>query len=196
MASTILAYRCAWIWNHLCRNKSLVTFEGNRGRQMLMRPSIYSEQFGVFENNAYVVPAYWQSLWNAIPQLTTGLGAWLSGPISDRFGRRWSLFIAGVLSIIGVAIVYTSSTPPIFLIGKMVNSLGLGAALAAGQTYVSEITPRKIRGIALSMYTVCLVCIAHFFPYCFTASRPSFAHPLTEMVTCIFRASDTSSLLL
>lgn len=116
----------------------------------------YSQQFGVFESGAYLVPAYWQSLWNAIPQLTTGLGAWISGPISDRFGRRWSLFVAGVLSIIGVAIVYTSSTPPVFLVGKMVNSLGLGAALAAGQTYVSEISPRKIRGIALAVYTVCL----------------------------------------
>lgn len=115
-----------------------------------------SEQYGVFENGAYVVPAYWQSLWNAIPQLTTGLGAWLSGPISDRFGRRWSLFIAGLLSVIGVAIVYTSSTPSVFLVGKMINSLGLGAALSAGQTYISEITPRKIRGISLAVYTVCL----------------------------------------
>lgn len=34
-------------------------------------------------------------------------------------------------------------------------------ALATGQTYVSEITPTKIRGIALAVYTVCLVC--YFF---------------------------------
>lgn len=118
-------------------------------------------QFGEFDpvTQGFIVPAYWQSLWNAIPQLTTGLGAWFSGPISDRYGRRWSLFIAGVLSIIGVAIVYTASTPAVFLVGKMINSIGLGAALAAGQTYVSEITPRKIRGIALAVYTVSLVCV-------------------------------------
>lgn len=115
-------------------------------------------QFGVFENGSYLIPAYWQSLWNAIPQLTTGLGAWISGPVSDRYGRRFTMFMAGVLSIIGVAIVYTAENSPQFLVGKMINSLGLGAALASGQTYVSEITPTKIRGIALAVYTVCLVC--------------------------------------
>lgn len=117
----------------------------------------YSEQFGVMNGGSYIVPAYWQSLWNAIPQLTTGIGAWLSGPVSDRYGRRATLLVAGILSVVGVAIVYTAETSPQFLVGKMVNSVGLGAALAAGQTYVSEIAPTKIRGIALAVYTVCLV---------------------------------------
>lgn len=75
------------------------------------------------------------------------------------------MFVAGVLSFVGVTIVYTASTNPQFLVGKMINSLGLGAALAAGQTYVSEIAPTKIRGIALAVYTVCLVrTSAHTYP--------------------------------
>lgn len=64
------------------------------------------------------------------------------------------MFVAGILSVVGVAIIYTAETSPQYLIGKMVNSLGLGAALAAGQTYISEIAPTKIRGIALAVYTV------------------------------------------
>lgn len=116
-----------------------------------------SEQFGVLENGEYIIQAYWQSLWNAIPQLTTGFGAWISGPVSERLGRPWTMLIAGVLSIIGVSIIFTASASPQFLVGKMINSLGLGMALASGQTYISEITPTKIRGIALAVYTVSLV---------------------------------------
>ncbi|ETS79765.1 hypothetical protein PFICI_09618 [Pestalotiopsis fici W106-1] len=113
-------------------------------------------KFGTLVDGEYVVPAYWQSLWNAIPQLMTGIGAWISGPIADRFGRRWTMFLAGVVSVVGVAIIYTSETNGQFLGGKMVNAIGLGMALASGQTYISEITPLKIRGIALASYTFCL----------------------------------------
>jgi MFS transporter, SP family, general alpha glucoside:H+ symporter len=72
------------------------------------------------------VAAYWQSLWNALPQLMTGIGAWISGPLSDRLGRRWALFIAGVLSAAGIAVIFTAESNGQFLGGKMVNALGLG----------------------------------------------------------------------
>ncbi|KAH8205049.1 hypothetical protein TruAng_000772 [Truncatella angustata] len=113
-------------------------------------------KFGELVDGSYVVPAYWQSLWNAIPQLMTGIGAWSSGPVSDRLGRRWTMFIAGVISAAGVTIVYTAESNGQFLGGKMVNAVGLGMALASGQTYISEITPLKLRGIALAFYTFCL----------------------------------------
>ncbi|KAK9416058.1 putative MFS sugar transporter-like protein [Seiridium unicorne] len=113
-------------------------------------------KFGDLVDGQYVVAAYWQSLWNAIPQLMTGVGAWTSGPIADRLGRRWTMFIAGIFSVVGVAIVYTAESNGQFLGGKMVNAIGLGMALASGQTYISEITPLKVRGIALALYTFCL----------------------------------------
>lgn len=98
------------------------------------------------------------------------------------------MFMAGVFSIIGVAIVYTAEKSPQFLVGKMINSLGLGAALAAGQTYVSEITPTKIRGIALAVYTVCLVCN-------YNSARVSLHgdHGVSLTWRHTLRASDTSS---
>lgn len=108
-------------------------------------------------DGAYLIPAYWQSLWNALAQVATGLGAWAAGPISDRFGRRISFGVAGCLSVAGVAVVYTAGTPGSFLAGKMVNALGLGMALTTGQIYVSEITPLRIRGVALSAYAFCMV---------------------------------------
>lgn len=120
--------------------------------------SLSRAQFGEqVSPGTYVIPAYWQSLWNAMAQVCTGFGAWGAGPISDRFGRRVSFCISGIISIAGTAVIYTATTPGAFLGGKMVNAIGLGMALTTGQIYVSEITPLRIRGVALSAYAFSMV---------------------------------------
>jgi hypothetical protein len=48
----------------------------------------------------------------------------------------------------------------VFLTGKMVNGIALGMCIATGQTYVSEIAPRALRGITLSAFTFFLVRVA------------------------------------
>lgn len=115
------------------------------------------ETFGTLTNGTYVIPAYWQSLWNALSQVATMGGATLAGPLQDRGGRRAAFLTAACLSAAGIAIVYTASTPGAFLAGKIVNGLSLGLALTTGQTYISEITSLQLRGIALSGYTFCMV---------------------------------------
>ncbi|KAF7550962.1 hypothetical protein G7Z17_g5386 [Cylindrodendrum hubeiense] len=117
-----------------------------------MQPFV--EDFGSLEGGVYAIPAYWQSLWNALAQVGTALGCYAAGPISDRFGRRLAFLVAAIISAAGVAVVYTSSSPGQFLGGKIINALGLGLAITAGQTYVSEITPTAIRGVALSAFTM------------------------------------------
>lgn len=129
----------------------------NLSLSLCLSMSPFVEQFGILAGETYVVPAYWQSLWNALPQLMTGIGAWGAGPLADRFGRRSAFVAAGCLSAAGVAVVYTATTRPVFLGGKMVNALGLGMALTAGQIYIAEIAPIKFRGIALSIYTFTMV---------------------------------------
>ncbi|GKZ37267.1 hypothetical protein AbraIFM66950_008724 [Aspergillus brasiliensis] len=116
----------------------------------------FEQTFGTLTNGSYVIPAYWQSLWNALSQVATMLGSTAAGPIQDRFGRRAAFLVAACLSAAGIAVVYTASTPGAFLGGKIVNGLSLGLALTTGQTYISEITSLEVRGIALSGYTFCM----------------------------------------
>ncbi|GKZ42253.1 hypothetical protein AbraIFM66951_000961 [Aspergillus brasiliensis] len=104
----------------------------------------FEQTFGTLTNGSYVIPAYWQSLWNALSQVATMLGSTAAGPIQDRFGRRAAFFVAACLSAAGIAVVYTASTPGAFLGGKIVNGLSLGLALTAGQTYISEITSLEV----------------------------------------------------
>lgn len=84
-------------------------------------------------------------------------GAWSIGHISDWYGRRLSFFTAGVISMAGVAVLYISATPAVFLGGKLINAFAMGIALATGQSYVSEISPVRLRGILLSAYAFCMV---------------------------------------
>jgi MFS family permease len=85
------------------------------------------------------------------------IGAWGIGQISDAFGRRLCFFLAGLVSVAGIAVLYISSTSPVFLIGKIVTGLALGMALATGGSYVSEVAPLRLRGIMLSAYTFSMV---------------------------------------
>jgi Sugar (and other) transporter len=124
----------------------------------LNRFLICRQQFGDYIGNGqYLIPAYWQSLWNALAQVATMIGAICAGPITDRLGRRMAFFIAAIISFAGIAVVYTSSSPGVFLAGKMVNALALGITQTAGQVYVSEISPLRLRGILLSAYTFSMV---------------------------------------
>ncbi|PYH44692.1 MFS general substrate transporter [Aspergillus saccharolyticus JOP 1030-1] len=118
--------------------------------------SLSLQKFGSLVHGTYTIPAYWQSLWNALSQVATMIGSTVGGFISDRLGRRVAFLVAACLSSAGFAVVYTANTPGVFLAGKIINGLALGIALTTGQTYVSEITPLPLRGIALSAYTFCM----------------------------------------
>lgn len=120
-------------------------------------------QFGQLVAGSYVIPAWWQSLWNSLSQVGTMLGAWCIGSIADRFGRKVCFAISASISAAGIAVLYISATPGVFLGGKIVNAVSLGMAIAVGQTYISEITPLAMRSVALSGFTFSMVSRVYFF---------------------------------
>lgn len=133
-------------------------------------------QFGQLVAGSYVIPAWWQSLWNALSQVGTMLGAWCIGSIADRFGRKICFAISACVSMAGIAVLYISATPGVFLGGKIVNAVSLGMAIAVGQTYISEITRLAMRSVALSGFTFSMVSRISFLYGSFFLGR-SFASP-------------------
>lgn len=57
--------------------------------------------FGERYNGRIILPALWQGLWTAFIQLGIMMGAATSGGFQDRFGRRWSFILGGVVSAVG-----------------------------------------------------------------------------------------------
>jgi MFS transporter, SP family, general alpha glucoside:H+ symporter len=104
-----------------------------------------------------IIPAHWQSAWNASYNAMTMVGCFTAGHIQDWLGRRMAFLFSIIFAVIGIALTYTANNPAHFLGGKIVTGYAIGLALTATQTYVSETAPLPIRGIALSMNTVMMV---------------------------------------
>ena len=82
--------------------------------------------------------------------LTSTLAMLVSGPLSDRIGRRRVLSIAAVLY--AVSAIGSAIAPTFFLlvVARMIGGLGVGASLIIAPMYIAEISPAKIRGQMVS----------------------------------------------
>ena len=82
--------------------------------------------------------------------LTATVAMMLSGPLSDRMGRRPVLKIAAVLFAISAL---ASAVAPDFITlvaARMLGGLGVGAALIIAPMYIAEIAPAAMRGRMVS----------------------------------------------
>jgi MFS family permease len=66
--------------------------------------------------------------------------------VYDRYGRKWTAFGAGLLSIVGVAVQFTAQSRSALLAGKLVNGFAMGMVTATAQTYVSEVVSLGLFG--------------------------------------------------
>jgi SP family xylose:H+ symportor-like MFS transporter len=85
------------------------------------------------------------------------VGALLAGWISDRFSRKYSLILSGLLFAIsawGSGIPESLSTLVIF---RLIGGLGVGIASMAAPMYIAEIAPPKKRGTLVSYYQLAIV---------------------------------------
>lgn len=108
-------------------------------------------------NGALTIPAYWQSAWNATYNVGMLLGSAGAGWAQDRIGRRMNMAISIVLAVAGIAVAYTAGNSPHYLGSKILTGVAVGMMQTTTQTYVSEIAPLPMRGIALSMNIIMMV---------------------------------------
>jgi len=82
--------------------------------------------------------------------LTATLAMMISGPLSDRFGRRPVLLWAAVLFALSAV---ASALAPNFgslVVARMIGGLGVGAALIIAPMYIAELAPADLRGRMVS----------------------------------------------
>jgi MFS family permease len=99
--------------------------------------------FGDFGPTGPYLPSIWTSLWTAMSALVQSLSAFFIGFIMDRYGRKWPGCIAGAITMVGTAVQYTGDTRGALLAGKMLNGVGIGATMAIGTSYASEVNSRN-----------------------------------------------------
>ncbi|KAF7554882.1 hypothetical protein G7Z17_g2604 [Cylindrodendrum hubeiense] len=128
--------------------------------------------FGEMAETGPYLPSIWTSLWSAMSSLAQAIGAFSAGLLMDYFGRTYVGSGLSALTIAGTAMQFVSKSRGLLLAGKIVNGFGIGAGMAVGVTYASEIAPIKIRapiqqGIVLftvSMFALALGVVRAFVP--------------------------------
>ncbi|GKT80480.1 maltose permease [Colletotrichum tofieldiae] len=137
-------------WQCLRQNPKIVIWTLYANSKLLVR----SKTFATEVNGQLIIPAYWQSAWSAMYNVMMIFGSFTAGYMQDWLGRRSVLLLGSIVAAAGIAISFVSETPSQFLGGKIVTGFSVGLFTTTTQTYVSEIAPLPIRGIALSVNTI------------------------------------------
>lgn len=80
-------------------------------------------------------------LWGAIP------GAVMSGPLSDRFGRKRVIIALGFLFTIGALGCAWAPTVSVLVFSRIILGVAVGGASGLVPVYLSEIAPARSRGM-------------------------------------------------
>jgi len=98
----------------------------------------------------------------------TVFGAMLAGFPGERYGRRDSLRILGVLyviSAVGCAFAWNWDALVAF---RLIGGLGIGGSSVLGPMYIAEIAPARLRGRLVGLFQFCVVfgiLLAYFSNY-------------------------------
>ncbi|KAL4748229.1 general substrate transporter [Aspergillus terricola var. indicus] len=106
--------------------------------------------FGYEYKGELLIDAKWNALWTAMTSIGMILGGVICGTLSDHWGRKAGMLLGSILSIVGVAVQYTSESAGALLAGKIVNGFAMGFFLSTGPIYVSEIAPIRIRSALIA----------------------------------------------
>jgi len=87
----------------------------------------------------------------------TVVGALFGGRPTDRFGRKPTLILIGILYMLSA--IWSSLAPDVysFIAARVIGGLGIGMSTVAAPLYISEISPAQYRGRLAGMFQLNIV---------------------------------------
>jgi SP family sugar:H+ symporter-like MFS transporter len=93
----------------------------------------------------------------ALLSIGTLLGALLSAPVADTFGRKICIIFWNIVFIVGMIVQIATETAWYQIaIGRLVAGLGVGGLSVLTPMYMSETAPRQIRGSMVASYQLAI----------------------------------------
>ncbi|WVF72569.1 hypothetical protein IAT40_007386 [Kwoniella sp. CBS 6097] len=110
----------------------------------------FTKVWGVYDaaNDKYIIVTKWQSALQMSGQLGALIGVFVAGPITSRFGYRWSTLFGLMLLNATIFIMYFAKTLPIFFVSQLLEGIPWGIFIANAPAYCSEIVPMRLRAPA------------------------------------------------
>lgn len=89
-------------------------------------------------------------------------GALLSGGLSDRFGRKWLLFLSAIIFALSSIGTGMADSFDIFVFWRIMGGVAIGLASNLSPMYISEISPSAMRGrlVSLNQFTIVIGVLA------------------------------------
>ena len=80
------------------------------------------------------------------------VGSFFCGPFTDRWGRRWGMFIGATIIILGTCIQAPAINKGMFIGGRFILGFGVATCATAGPSYVAEMAHPAWRGTITGLY--------------------------------------------
>ena len=103
------------------------------------------------------------------------IGALVNSTIADKWGRKLSLTVSVAVFSVGTVLAAFSTNVTELIIFRFVAGLGIGAEIAAVTTYISELSPARMRGRYTSWATTAAYAGFAVVPFVARALVPTFA---------------------
>ncbi|KAF7195407.1 putative quinate permease [Pseudocercospora fuligena] len=95
-------------------------------------------------------------------------GALCAWPTADFLGRKWSVFLWGIVFLIG-ATMQMISDYDVLLAGRFIGGMGVGASSMLSPQFLAENAPKSVRGSMTATYNLMIIlslALAFWINYC------------------------------
>lgn len=106
--------------------------------------ALYAEDFGVSNTAIGLTVAIY-----GLARLVMNVP---SGRVADTMGRRWTLALGGILTVIGTIICAMAPTYEVFLGGRFIAGAGAAGVMTGGQIVLADIAKPHNRGRVMAIY--------------------------------------------
>ena len=87
----------------------------------------------------------------------SAIGAFGAGRMADRIGRRGVMLVGAVLFFVSAILTGIAGSSEVFILGRIIGGLGVGAASVIAPVYISEVVPAERRGRLSSIQQVMII---------------------------------------
>ncbi len=102
------------------------------------------------------------------------IGAVIGGALTDNYGRRKMIILAGIIFTISALGTAFSPSVTWLIAGRLISGIGIGIASFISPMYIGELVPAKVRGslVAVNMLAITTgIVVAYLVDYAFSGSK-------------------------
>jgi MFS transporter, SP family, galactose:H+ symporter len=84
------------------------------------------------------------------------VGPFVSGPLTDRLGRKKINIIAALVFVLGSILVAVASSVAVLIFGRLLLGLAIGIVASTVPLYIAEIAPKESRGTMVTFFQLAI----------------------------------------